>query len=245
MKSLLIILALLFNISAYAQVKQNTQIVLSTKNTVTIRGAIESGSITIAQLQLVDLVIARGSNNYPIYLVLDSPGGSIEDGLAFIDFAKTIKNLKTITFFAASMASAIVQHLPGERLMTQNALQMFHRARGGFSGQIEVGEVETRLATIKKIVLSLEKVNAARMNLSLLDYKAKVANEYWVHAEDSVSLGAADRVIDVSCTVDLITRRDSVTMETMFGAVRMLFSSCPLFRAPISTSELKLPKKGK
>src|SRR5690349_6682828 len=84
-------------------------IALNADNTVVIRDEITGMSMVKAQLQLAEQVVKRGTRAYPIYLVLDSPGGSIEAGFMFTQFAKTIPNLHTISIFSASMASAIVE----------------------------------------------------------------------------------------------------------------------------------------
>lgn len=73
------------------------KVVLNKNNCVVLRGEVTDESVTKAQLELVSLVLNRGMSNYPLYLVLDSPGGSLDAGASFIQFAKTIKNLHTIT----------------------------------------------------------------------------------------------------------------------------------------------------
>lgn len=220
--------------------KASTPIVLNTSNTVVMRGPIGGGSVTSVQLELVKQVIKRGLKQYPIYLVLDSPGGSIEAGFMFVNFAKHIPNLHTISIFSASMASAIVQELPGERLVTDNGTLMFHKAYAGIEGTVETGSLETQLWYIKKRVLKLETGNANRMLMSLADYKGLIANELWLDAEDSVRYRAADRIVDVVCSADLIKKTTTVSVMSFFGQATYSFSACPLFRVPFTSSNDKL-----
>lgn len=215
-----------------------SKIILEPHNTVVIRGPIDDSSMSKAQIQLTTLVIKRGLKDYPIYLVLDSPGGSISDGQDFIEFASTIKNLKTITMFAASMASAIVQALPGERIAIKTAWMMFHRAKGQFSGQFETGEVESRLQMAQKLVRRLEKTNATRLGLKLEDYKARVVNEYWLDSDDMIADKAVDRIAQIVCTPDLYRKKDKVTVGGFFGQSEIIFSACPLFKNPLPQEEL-------
>jgi ATP-dependent protease ClpP protease subunit len=218
-------------------------IVLNMDNTVTFRGVVNAGSVDSAMEKLEELDSKRGAKNYPLYLVLDSPGGSISAGLEFIEYAKSIKNLKTISIYAASMASAIVEALPGERLVLASGVLMFHRAKGGFEGQFEDGEVEAQLAFAKQIVRHMELTNAKRMSMSLKSYKEAVRNEYWLFGSQAVSKKAADQVVSITCTKDLISAKISSTQMSFFGPVATEYSRCPLFKKPIIKEE-PLPEKG-
>jgi ATP-dependent protease ClpP protease subunit len=168
---------------------------------------------------------------------MDSPGGEVDSGIQFIEFAKTIPNLRTITIFAASMASGIVEGLPGIRLITGNGFLMFHRATGEFSGQFEMGEVEHRLALAKEVILELEKQNAARLKISIEDYKNKIKDEYWLLSKKAVLEKAADKVIDIVCSKELIDSRTVLKIDSIFGTAKYEFSNCPLFRTPLPTKK--------
>lgn len=207
-----------------------SHVVLGLENTVTIRGVIDSVSSTKAMLQLAELSTKRGNKDYPLYLVLDTPGGSIDDGLNFIEFAKTIKNLKTISIFAASMGSAIVQGLPGERLVPSNGILMFHRAYGGFEGQFNDGELESQLNFWKSIVTSMEQTNADRMGMKLEVYKEKIKDELWIYGKNNLTHGSADRLVSLSCTDQLRKETDIMTFNFLFFTVDKQYSKCPLLR---------------
>lgn len=227
---------------------QNKQVLLNSANTLVLRGGIDAGSAIETQIKLAILVAKRGLKNYPIYLVLDSPGGSIEAGFMLIQFAKLIPNLHTISIFAASMASAIAQALPGERMVTENGTMMFHQAYAGVEGTVEVGSLETKLYYIKRRVLTLEKTNAARMKMNLAVYKEYVNKELWLDAEDSITYRSADNIVDIVCTQELIRSTNELTVAGFFGAATYKFSGCPLFRVPVSGNDgkvkYKLPNNG-
>lgn len=205
MKTLLAIAAalILLTSSAFSQ-QQDKAIHLTPENTVSFDTQVDGGSVIAVSFKLIEKVILRGTQDYPIYLVMNCPGGSVYAGEKFIQFAKTIPNLKTVTIFAASMCSAIVEGLPGERLVTEHGVMMFHRAKGSFEGQFEDGEVEQQLALWKSIVRSMEQRNANRMSLSLEEYKAKVKDEYWVFGADNVVSKVSDRLVDIQCSNELI-----------------------------------------
>lgn len=235
MKFLILLVALCVPFFATAQ--ENEKVVLTSANTVVLRGRIDFRSTQAAQLQLIKVAMQRGLRTYPLYLVLDSPGGSIDAGLGFIEFAKTIKNLHTISIFSASMASSIVEALPGKRYVTNNGLLMFHRASGGFQGQFENGEVESQLIAAKQMVRGMEGISAARMKVSLETYKAMVVNELWLGADNAVLYRAADSKVDIYCSADLINSKLAQVVVTPFGAFELSFSVCPLLRMPLAGSD--------
>lgn len=209
-------------------------IMLTENNTVNFRGVVDNSSVSTAQMKLHELSVRRGLKNYPIYIVFDSPGGSIDAGNHFISFTKMYRNVHTIGLDAASMASAIMQQLPGERLVTSTSTLMFHRASiRGLGGQVEEGELEARLAMIKAMVLRLEQKNADRIGISLAKYKQNVLNEWWVYGVNNIKDGTADRLVNIQCSDKLIKSREHAIAQSFFGSSRVTYSGCPLFRSPL------------
>lgn len=200
-------------------------ITLTLKNTVNIRGSIDERSMKIAAVQLE--ILRQQNPKETIYLVINSGGGQIDAGLQFIRFAKSLDNVKTITLEAASMASAIVEALPGERLMTENATFMFHRARGSVEGFYD-GEIESRLAFFKKMIAVLEEGNAKRIGISLSNYKANVLGEWWLVGKEAIRNNVADRIVSLKCDKELTNTLFELPEQTMFGTVVKKVSSCPL-----------------
>ena len=221
-----VLLALLFPAFAFAG-----NIHLTKDNHVLIRTDISYESVAKAQYEVAKLVEKRGTKDYTIYLVLDSPGGSIDAGLSLIEDLKTVKNLETITLFAASMASAMVEALPGNRNITETGVLMFHRARGGVEGQFEDGELESRLDLYKRMVRKMEAVNATRMRISLETYKAQVKDELWILGFESIVKHAADNVVSVTCSQELIKGQETVSIGFMGMNMAVKFSTCPLIKA--------------
>ena len=124
------VLGLIAAIICSVQIASAKDVVLTSWNHCSLEDQVNNTTMQKLKFCLADKVARRKGRSYPIYLVVNSPGGSIYSGMRFISFAKTIKNLETVTLFAASMASAIVEALPGARHGTENAVTMFHRPRG-------------------------------------------------------------------------------------------------------------------
>jgi len=222
--------ALLGNASPAPSPAAVYSIELNERNTITMRGEVTGASMASLERDFLAQIVARGNETYPIYLVIDSPGGEVDAGLDFIAFAQTYPNVHTVTLFAASMAAAIVEGLPGQRYITEAGILMFHRAKGGFEGQFEDGEVESRLKLAKDIVRVMEKTNAARIGINLQEYKAKVKDEWWLVGDNAVSYGGVDNKVVLRCTQELIQSTSVVTVPVMIFSVNVEFSKCPLLR---------------
>ncbi len=206
----------------------NEEVVLTKNNHCSLQGKVTSESMRSLKSCLAKRVVKRRGSRYPLYLVINSPGGSVYAGLQFISYAKNIRNLQTVTIYAASMGSAIVQALPGKRHGTDNAITMFHRAKGSFSGQFGEGELESKLKLWTRIVLGMETVNAKRIGIPLSDYKKKVVNEYWVYSHDNVKQNTLDTISIVKCSHPLLKVVRKVRVKTMFGTINKTVSGCPI-----------------
>lgn len=213
-------------------------ITLEARNTVVFRGPVTQDSVGKAMRELRD-ISRRVSKDTPIFLVLDTPGGSVFDGLDFIDFAKALpQKVHTVTLFAASMGFHIAQNLE-TRYIIRNGVLMSHRASlGGLSGQLD-GELETRYRMIKRSVDLLDFIAAKRLGLKTPVYKDMIYNEYWVHGYDAVGDKAADEQVLLRCGRSLDGSVEE-TFRTMFGNVRVTFAKCPMMKAPLKVDFSRL-----
>ena len=96
----------------------------------------------------VMLYLDSEDNNKPIYMYINSPGGSVTAGFAMFDTMRHIKSeVSTINVgLAASMGSfLLVGGAKGKRLMLPHARTMIHQpAAGGIQGQAEDIKVEAQ-----------------------------------------------------------------------------------------------------
>jgi len=207
------------------------KIVLEKKNTLVLRGPVQEESVARLQLKLLAMSQDLPADT-PIFLVLDSPGGSVFAGMALIDHFRAIPQpVHTVTLFAASMAFQIAQNMD-IRYITNSGTLMSHRAKlGGLGGQLD-GEFESRYQSIKRAVDYLDAIASKRMGIDISEYKQKIFNEYWVFGFDAPEEKAADFVASVNCGTSLsgITKE---SLDTPFGTVKVKFSECPLIRGPL------------
>jgi ATP-dependent protease ClpP protease subunit len=217
-------LALLFTCS----VVNAKTIRFTTLNVCSIEGPVTVESVRKAKHCLGNKNVKRGRRNYPLYLYLYSPGGSVYQGLKLIEFAKGIRDLHTVTNFAASMASAIVEHLPGKRYAVEHNIFMFHRARGSFSGQFETGEVEKQVKFWKGIVRNMSRKNADRIGMTLKHYDEVIKDEWWIYGKDSVKMNICDEIVQLTCSKNLMARTQKIKVRSLFGSYVKQVSECPI-----------------
>lgn len=203
---------------------------LESDNMVVMRGPVTGDSVAKWMMQL-QAASQRLPKDKPIYLVIDSPGGSVFAGLDLIDYAEALPQpIHTLTLFSASMAFQTVQNLDKRYILRQGTL-MSHRARGGLEGQFD-GELESRYRMVKRKLDYLDQVAADRMKLSIENYKAMIVNEYWVHGFDAVNEEAADEMVLAKCGKSL-EGTEVIEVRTMFGTAKLRFAKCPLIRSPL------------
>jgi ATP-dependent Clp protease protease subunit len=219
----LVSLAMLLNI-AYAK-----DLVLTEENSVVFNQAVSEEFVSKKTLEL----LIKSSKTSPIYLVLDTPGGSVVSGLRFIDVIKSLKiPVHTVTLFAASMGYQIVQEL-GTRYITPSGTLMSHRgAVSGIGGQIP-GELNSRLNFIASMLSGMSDRASKRVGVTKEQYDASIINELWSFGQQAVDTNQADEIINVTCDSSLIRETYEQEVFTIFGAAVLKFSKCPLISSPI------------
>jgi ATP-dependent Clp protease protease subunit len=228
LKSLLITLGLILSCQAFAA----DSVVLTKDNTIAINDVFWSDTVSVIIKKAKELD-ARVQSSDPIYLVINSPGGSIDAGLELIENLKSLKRpVHTISIFSASMGFQTVQGL-GDRLVLANGTLMSHRARGGFYGEFP-GQLDTRYQYYLKRVLRMDELAAKRSGgkLTLDAYHRLIQDEYWCDGQDCVNQGLADRVTSAQCDKSLEgTSQVSVFQDIFMGhtiELKAEYDNCPL-----------------
>lgn len=215
----------LFVNQAYSADKSIT---LNVNNSCVLDSAVNENSMRNLKKCVVDKIAKRRFIKTPIYIYVNSPGGSVYDGIKLITFLKNFDNVHTITEFAASMAAAIVQGNPGKRYGVDHSVSMFHRARGGFRGQFEDGELEKRLRLWKTIVRGMEQMQANRIGITLREYKKRRKDEWWLFGKENINSNVLDEIVRVKCSKKLRKMRVKTTVRTFFGSRKVEKSACPV-----------------
>ena len=199
-------------------------IVLTLNNSHTIRTEVNSDSVdsAIRRLNYLDLKLKKGKI---IYLVLDTPGGSVFAGNRLITFAKSLgREVKTISIFSASMGFQIVQAL-GERLAVQDAILMAHPGATQCSGNIY--EILPCVYRLKKFDDLMTKRAAKRLKMDVKKYREMIRYEKWWMDVDLVKEGVIDRIVGIKCSKKLRMSSYVIKSSNIFTPDQKV-SACPL-----------------
>lgn len=192
--------------------------------------------------QVVDSIknIFKNKKKPIIYMTLDTPGGSVFDGIDLIRVMRSLPcEVHTISLEADSMGFKIAQ-ASAYRYMTMGGTHMSHRASLGRIGGTLDGELESRIDYIKQAVEMLNVIAAAKIGITVEQYKEKIRNEWWLVGEEAVKQGTADEMAELSCDQELLEDTYTEEQSSFFGSVILEWSSCPLLRSPISSkSEIR------
>ena len=152
-----------------------------------------TASLIVAQL----LYLEAQDPDKDIQFYINSPGGSVTDGMAIDDTMQYIKcDVSTICVgMAASMGAFLLSSgTKGKRLALPNAEIMIHQPSAGTQGQITDMAIHLkRLEVIKKRLNAILADNTGR---SVEEITAACERDNFMTAEEAVAYGLIDKVID-------------------------------------------------
>ena len=155
-----------------------------------------SASLVVAQL----LFLESEDPDKEISLYINSPGGSITDGMAIVDTINYIKcPVSTICVgMAASMGAVLLASgAKGRRFATPNAEILIHQpliAGGGLSGQTT--EIKIHADHMVKTREKLNKVLSERTGQSIETIQKDTERDHYMTAQEAKEYGLIDEVMD-------------------------------------------------
>ncbi len=154
----------------------------------------ETANIVVAQL----LFLANEDPKRDIKLYINSPGGSVYDGLAIIDTMNYVQpDVQTIGIgLQASMGAMLLAcGTKGKRFVLPNARVMIHQPSSGTEGKITDQEIALREGIkLKKL---LAEIFAKQTGKSLKEVERDMDRDNWMNAEEAKAYGIVDEVIGV------------------------------------------------
>lgn len=134
----------------------------------------------------------------PIYLYINSPGGSVTAGMAIYDTMKYIKSdvITICVGLAASMgAFLLASGTSGKRLALPHARIMIHQPMGG-TGRRQATDIEIEANEILRIRRQLNQILANETQQTLEKIEKDTDRDYYMSAEEAKEYGLIDKVID-------------------------------------------------
>ena len=154
-----------------------------------------SASLVVAQL----LFLESEDPDKEISLYINSPGGSITDGMAIVDTINYIKcPVTTICVgMAASMGAVLLASgAKGKRFATPNAEILIHQPliSGGLSGQTT--EIKIHAEHMVKTREKLNKLLSERTGQSLETIEKDTERDNYMTAQEALEYGLIDGILD-------------------------------------------------
>lgn len=136
----------------------------------------------------------------PITIDINSPGGSVVDGLAMYDLIMGLRakgtHVTTRALGAAFSMGAVLLQAADDRIVTPHSKMLIHEGHQVFGNEtLTRGEQEDRKVFTDMLVEDILDILAERSKLS----RRQIANrwkrkDWWITGEEAVKLGFADRV---------------------------------------------------
>jgi len=152
-----------------------------------------TANVVVAQL----LFLANEDPKKDIKLYINSPGGSVYDGLAIIDTMNYVKpDVQTIGIgLQASMGSMLLAcGAKGKRFILPNSRVMIHQPSSGTQGKVTDQEITLRESVEMK--KKLIEIFAERTGKSVAQVEKDMDRDHWMSAFEARDYGIVDEVIE-------------------------------------------------
>ncbi len=150
-------------------------------------------------------------NTKPVTLFINTPGGTVTDGLAIFDTIKLMKSPVTavVTGIAASMGSIILLACDKERrLMLSHAKIMIHDASWGERnmGGMKPHEIRQELEQLEQTNERLVSIIAEGTGRTVEEVAKVTKNDSYFDANEAIEFGLASAIVDDGNFSDLVKK---------------------------------------
>ena len=157
----------------------------------------EVNSVTASLITAQLLFLEAEDPDKDIQFYINSPGGSVSDGLMILDTMRLIKpDIQTICMgMAASMGSVLLSAgTKGKRCILPNAEVMIHQPLGGAQGQAT--EILIAADHIKDTRVRLNQILADNCGTDLETLMKDTDRDHWMTAQEALEYGIVDKILD-------------------------------------------------
>ena len=164
------------------------------------RQVILSGAVSHETVEkaIKQLLLLEADSDKPIYLYIDSPGGSIDDGFGLFDIIRFINApVYTIgTGLIASMGIMILLSVPKERrIALPNSHYLIHQPLISGTYRGVATDLEIQAQEIAKSKAKIVQIIAEETGKSLEQVTADTDRDHWLTAEEVLGYGLVSKVI--------------------------------------------------
>jgi ATP-dependent Clp protease protease subunit len=153
----------------------------------------QTANLVVAQL----LFLESKDPHKDITLYINSPGGSVSDGLAIYDTMNFIKSdVSTVGMgLQASMGAFLLSSgAKGKRYVLPNSRVMIHQVSSGTQGTAT--DMEISLKETIRLKKLLNEIMAKNTGQKLSKVEVDAERDFWMTAEEAVAYGVADKIIN-------------------------------------------------
>ena len=157
----------------------------------------EVNSVTASLITAQLLFLEAEDPDKDIQFYINSPGGSVSDGLMIYDTMRLIKpDVQTICMgMAASMGSVLLSAgTKGKRCILPNAEVMIHQPLGGAQGQAT--EILIAADHIKDTRVRLNQILADNCGKDLETLMKDTDRDHWMTAQEALDYGIVDKILE-------------------------------------------------
>ncbi len=132
-----------------------------------------------------------------ITFYINSPGGVVYDALAIYDTMQFLKcDVSTVGIGVQASAAAFLlsSGTKGKRFVLPNSTVMIHQPSSGTQGKVTDQEIDLKESL--RIKKRLEELMAENTGQKVAKIHEDMERDYWMNAEEAVTYGLADKVID-------------------------------------------------
>ena len=151
-----------------------------------------SMNLCIMQMLFLD----REDSHAPIELYINSPGGSVVDGLALYDVMHTISAPVNTTCVgtAASMGAVLLTGGTGTRSALPHSRIMIHQVSSGYRGT--AADINIQVKETNKLYEQLLEILANKSGQTVKKLRNDCDRDYYMSAEEAKAYGLIDTVIE-------------------------------------------------
>jgi ATP-dependent Clp protease protease subunit len=171
---------------------------------------------TVANLIVAQLLyLAQEDPDRDIQMYINSPGGSVDAGLAIYDTLHLIQPqvATTCVGMAASMGAVLLAGgARGKRAALPNSRILIHQASAGFQGT--AADIEVHAREILRLQARMQELMAADTGQAVERIARDINRDYWMSAQEAQAYGIIDLIVGQTEATAAADRAEAAVNES-------------------------------